>query len=806
MQTLLRDLRYATRQLRNSPGFAATVVVTLALGIGATTAIFSCVYGLLLKSLPFRDEGSIISLAEVSSQVTSGIEATYPDYRDWRAQQKSFSQVAAYSTINPTTVSLLVDGHPEQLRRVLATGNFFSLLGVSPLAGRLLNEQDDTPGKDHVAVLSASAWASYFGRDLDAIGRSVSLNGTTYTVIGVLPQNAAFPADGEVWLPLSLLDQPTQASRVWHSVKVLGRLRPGVTLSAARADMLTIARRIAAAYPATNRNESVSLTPLHSELVGSLRPAMLCLMGAVILVLLVACVNVANLLLVRATDTRRDVAVRQALGANRTRLFCQFLVQTLLLTLLGGALGVAFAAIAMPLLRVALAHTDRVDPTLLQSINLNIIVLLFTLAICTLTAFLFGILPATRTQLPLVDALRTGDRGSSAHHRGHAILVIAEIAIAVVVVLLSTLVVRSFQKMMAVDPGFRTDHLLSAEIWLPEPRYADTSPVTNHFYQQVLDRIAHAPGVISASTTTQVPLRPSQVMTRFLIQGAPLLTPGNYPYAQIRYVSPDYFRTMGIAVLKGRTFTESDIDSTTGFFVVNQAFAQRYLSGRDPLGANILVGVLSPAPSRIPVVGVVANTRDLGIDSDPEPEIYLPGFGLHAVFLVRSTLDPKSLAPVLRNAVLSVDPAQPIYHVQSLDQVLSDSVARQRMTAALLGLFALLTLALAAIGSFGVLSYSVAQRTREIGVRMAIGAGRSDILALILRQAAIFTGIGVIAGLAAAIPSARLIDSLLFNTSVADPLSVSISIAALLLVTLVAVIIPAARAASVNPVEALRSE
>ena len=806
MQTLLRDLRYATRQLRNSPGFAATVVVTLALGIGATTAIFSCVYGLLLKSLPFRDEGSIISLAEVSSQVTSGIEATYPDYRDWRAQQKSFSQVAAYSTINPTTVSLLVDGHPEQLRRVLATGNFFSLLGVSPLAGRLLNEQDDTPGKDHVAVLSASAWASYFGRDLDAIGRSVSLNGTTYTVIGVLPQNAAFPADGEVWLPLSLLDQPTQASRVWHSVKVLGRLRPGVTLSAARADMLTIARRIAAAYPATNRNESVSLTPLHSELVGSLRPAMLCLMGAVVLVLLVACVNVANLLLVRATDTRRDVAVRQALGANRTRLFCQFLVQTLLLTLLGGALGVAFAAIAMPLLRVALAHTDRVDPTLLQSINLNIIVLLFTLAICTLTAFLFGILPATRTQLPLVDALRTGDRGSSAHHRGHAILVIAEIAIAVVVVLLSTLVVRSFQKMMAVDPGFRTDHLLSAEIWLPEPRYADTSPVTNHFYQQVLDRIAHAPGVISASTTTQVPLRPSQVMTRFLIQGAPLLTPGNYPYAQIRYVSPDYFRTMGIAVLKGRTFTESDIDSTTGFFVVNQAFAQRYLSGRDPLGANILVGVLSPAPSRIPVVGVVASTRDLGIDSDPEPEIYLPGFGLHAVFLVRSTLDPKSLAPVLRNAVLSVDPAQPIYHVQSLDQVLSDSVARQRMTAALLGLFALLTLALAAIGSFGVLSYSIAQRTREIGVRMAIGAGRSDILALILRQAAIFTGIGVIAGLAAAIPSARLIDSLLFNTSVADPLSVSISIAALLLVTLVAVIIPAARAASVNPVEALRSE
>ena len=339
MQTLLRDLRYALRQLRRAPGFAITVVLTLALGIGATTAIFSCAYGLLRTSLPFRDERSIIALAETNPKAVEGLEATYPDYLDWRAQQKSFTQIAAYSTINPTTVSLLVNGRPEQLRRVIASGNFFSLLGVSPLAGRLFDQQDENPGKDHVAVISASAWATYFGRDPNAIGRAVSLNGATYTVIGVLPQNAAFPADGEVWLPLSLLDKPTQQSRVWHSVRVLGRLRTRVTLSAARADMQTIAQRIAAAYPATNRNESVELTPLHNELVGSLRPAMLCLMGAVVLVLLVACVNVANLLLVRATEARRDVAVRQALGADRTQLFRQFLVQTLMLTTLGGQPG-----------------------------------------------------------------------------------------------------------------------------------------------------------------------------------------------------------------------------------------------------------------------------------------------------------------------------------------------------------------------------------------------------------------------------------------------------------------------------------
>ena len=806
MQSLLRDLRYAARQLSKSPGFTVTVILTLALGIGSTTAIFSCVYGLLLKSLPFQDERSIISIAETNSQVKGGIEATYLDYLDWRRQQTGFSQVAAYTAINPSTVSLVLDGKPAQLHRVLASGNFFSLLGVSPLAGRLFDDQDDITGKDHVAVLSASAWQTYFGRDPGAIGRAVSLNGTNYILIGVLPSNASFPADGEVWLPLSLLDPPTQQSRVWHSVKVLGRLRPGIALSAARADMQTIAQRLSAAYPATNRNEGVALTPLHDELVSTLRPAMLCLMGAVVLVLLVACVNVANLLLVRATESRRDVAVRQALGADRQHLFRQFLVQTLLLSLLGGALGVLLASAALPLLRIALAHTEDFDVSLLQSISLSIPVLLFTLAICTLTAFLFGLLPAARKSYPLVDVLRSGDRSSSQHHRGRAILVTTEIAIAVVVVFLSTLVVRSFQKLIAVDPGLRTDHVLTAEITLPTPHYDDSSPLTNRFYEQVLETISQSRGVLSAATTTQVPLRPSQVMTRFLIEGAPALAPGTYPYAQIRFVSPDYFRTMSISLLRGRTFTRGDIDSTTGFFVVNEAFARHYLSARDPIGANILIGVMSPIPSKIPVVGVVSNARDLGIGTEPEPEIYLPGFGLHAVLLVRSSLTPDAAATLVRNAVLAADPTQPIYHVESIDRVLNDSVARQRMTATLLGSFALITLLLAAIGSFGVLSYSVAQRTREIGVRMAIGADRTDILQLILRQAAGSTGIGICVGLLAGFLGARLINGLLFETSATDPFSLAISIAALVLATLLAVSIPAVRAASVDPVEALRSE
>jgi predicted permease len=806
MQSLLRDLRYAARQLRKSPGFAITVVLTLALGVGATTAIFSCVYGLLLKSLPFHDERSIITISETNPQVKGGSEATYLDYLDWRRQQTSFSQVAAYTTINPSSVSLVLDGKPSQVHRVLASGNFFSLLGVTSLAGRLFDDQDDITGKDHVAVLSASAWQAYFGRDPRAIGRSVSLNGTNYTLIGVLPSNASFPADGEVWLPLSLLDQPTRTSRVWHSVKVLGRLRPGVSLSTARADMQTVAQRLSAVYPATNRNEGVALAPLHDDLVSTLRPAMLCLMGAVVLVLLVACVNVANLLLVRATESRRDVAVRQALGADRQHLFRQFLVQTLMLSLLGGSLGVLLASAALPLLRVALAHTEGFDESLLQSISLSIPVLLFTLAICTFTAFLFGLLPAARIPSSLVDVLRSGDRSSSRNHRGRTILVTTEIAIAVVVVFLSALVVRSFQKLIAIDPGFRTDHVLTAEITLPTPHYGDSSPVTNRFYEQVLEKISQSHGIISAATTTQVPLRPSQVMTRFLIEGAPALAPGTFPYAQIRFVSPDYFRAMGIGLLKGRTFTRSDIDSTTGFFVVNEAFARHYLSSKDPIGANILIGVMSPTPSKIPVVGVVSNARDLGVDTEPEPEIYLPGFGLHAVLIVRSSLAPDDAATLVRNAVLAADPTQPVYHVQSIDTILADSVARQRMTATLLGTFALITLMLAAIGSFGVLSYSVAQRTREIGVRMAVGADRGDILQLILRQAAGSIGIGICAGLLAGFLGARLINGLLFQTSVTDPFSLAISIAALILVTLLAVSIPAVRAASVDPVEALRAE
>jgi predicted permease len=613
MQTLLGDLRYAMRQLRKSPGFTVTAVLTLALGVGATTAIFSCVYGLLLKSLPFRDASSIVALSETTPQVPS-IEATYPDYEDWRSQQSSFSQIAAYSTINPDTVSLVADGHSEQVHRVIVSGNFFSLLGISPLIGRMINEQDDTPASDHVAVLSSSAWDRYFGRNPGVVGRNIDLNGAIYTVVGVLPPGAAYPTEGEVWLPLSLLDHDTRVSRVWHSVNVLGRLRPGVGLPSAKADMQTIAVRLAVAYPATNRNWSVLLKPLREQLVGTLRPAILSLLGAVLLVLLIACANVANLLMVRATGKQREVAVRQALGADRIRLFSQFLAQTLVLCLLGGAFGILLAAGALPLLRLALAHAAGLGQSTIESISLSIPVLLFTLGICTLTAALFGLLPVIKNPASLTETLRPGDRSSGGYSRARVrgMLVAGEIAIAVVVLFLSTLVIRSFQKLLAVDPGFSTDHLLSVGITLPEPRYGDDSPTTNHFFDQLLDKIVQSPGVLSAATTSVLPLKPSEVMTRFVVEGAPPLAPGTFPVAQIRYVSPSFFETFGLRLQEGRIFEQKDIENKSDSFVVNSAFAQKYLSGRNPVGANILLGVLSSQPEKIPVIGVVANAHDLG--------------------------------------------------------------------------------------------------------------------------------------------------------------------------------------------------
>jgi predicted permease len=803
--TFLNNIRYALRQLAKAPGFTAAVVLTLALGIGPNAAIFSAVYTLLLQSLPFQSADRIIGVYETHPQVAGGTEATFPDYLDWRAQQKSFEQVAAYSTLSPETMSLVVDGRAEQVHKVLASGNFFSLLGAAPQIGRTFVEQDDAAGSNHVAVLSSEAWQRYFGRDPNVLGRAVDLNGDSYTVVGVLAPGAAYPAEGEVWLPLSLLSKPEQASRVWHTVNVLGRLRPGVSLVEARADMQTVAARLAQSYPATNGTIGVELHPLRDQLVGALRPAMLNLMGAVVLVLLIACANVANLLLVRAMTNRREVAVRQALGASGRRLFGESLAMTLILCLLGGVLGTVFAAVTLPLLRVALSHTTGVDQGLIQSIRLSTPVLMVTLGVCMLTAIVFGLLPLAKRPRDLATALRPGDR-SSTNGQSKSLLIGAEIAIAAAVLFTGALLLRSFQRLAAVDPGFRTDHLLSFEMTLPGPRYQDGGPETNRFYEQLLEKVGRAPGVVSVASTTQLPLNSSRSMTRFLIAGAPRPAPGTFPMTQFRSVSPGFFHTMGLGLKQGRIFEQKDIEGNTGFFVVNQAFADHYLAGRDPVETSLLLGVMSPQPTKIPIYGVVANARELGVATETQPVIYLPGFGLHAVLLVRTNIDPQGVISEVRAAVREIDARQPIYHVQTMDEVLSDSVARQRVTTILFDIFALLALMLAGVGMYGVLAYSIAQRTREIGLRIAVGATRGDVVRLVLHQAAWPAVLGLIAGGGVAFAVTRVMGSVLFGTSSVDAASIAITVGGVLLISAAATMLPARRAASVNPMEALRAE
>jgi predicted permease len=805
MQDLPGDVRYAIRQLARAPGFTTTVLLTLALGVGGTTSIFSCVYGLLLKGLPFTDADRIVTIADTHPQLKGTIEASFPEYLDWRTQQTSFSQMAAYA--DRGTAVLSFDGKSQQVHQVLASGDFFTLLGTGAQLGRVLQMQDNHSGSDRVAVLSATAWQHYFGGDPQAVGRTVNLNDGTFTIIGVLPSGAAFPAEGDVWLPLSLLDKENQNSRVYHSVNVLGRLRAGVTLREAHTQMQTITQRLALAYPATSGVFGVRLEDLREKLVGPVRPALLSVMGAVLLLLIVACANVANLLLVRATAQQREITIRQALGADRRRLFSQFFTQTMVLCLAGGILGTLVSLISIPLLKIALARTDNLDPQLVHSISLSIPVLLFSLGVCMLAALIFGLLPMGTLSCQLANQLRVGEGGSvRGQSRSRMALISAEVAIAVMVVFMSSLVIRSFNKLLAVEPGFRTDQLVSAQISLPEPRFTEGSPATDRVYEQILAKIAESPGIVSVATTTVLPLRPSVVMSRFLVKGEQPPASGAFPAAQIRAVSPSFFQTMGLSLQAGRLFEQKDIGAKPGSFIVNQAFASRYLTDRNPVGATILMGVLTPKPDEVPVIGVVADAHDLGVAADPQPEIYSSAFGLGAVLLVRSSANMQDVKAPIQAAVRSVVPGQPIYNVETMTSVLSQSLARQRTTATLLGIFALTALLLAAVGIYGVLSYSVAQRTREIGVRMALGASRSNIVLIVVRQAAGILTLGTIAGLVTFSIVARLVTDLLFGIHLIDPTSVAMSVSLLILVAFVAAVLPAIRAASASPREALRAE
>ena len=805
MYSIAQDLRYALRQLRNAPGFSLVVIVTLALGIGANTAIASAVYDVLLRSLPFAQADRLVLLREIHPKAGT-ISASYRDVLDWRAQAKSFDAIAAYSDVHHGYSQVVTNNQAYSLRAAYATSDLFSTLGLRPQLGRNFLAAEDTDSGLHSAILSHHIWATRFASDPSVIGQTIRINGQSFTVVGVMPAGRQYPTETELWLPFAQLDEGERTNRQYHAADAIGRLRDGVTADQASVELDTIADRLAQSYPATNRSVGIKLTPLRDALVGQLRPTLLALFAAVGLVLFIACANIASLLLIRAANRQREIAVRTALGATRARLVRQFLAESLVLSSIGALAGIFLASAAMPLLNYGLARMSgaRFDAT--QPIALTTPVLLFTGLLAVITAVLFSCFPALHVSPSTTENLRDSQRSIVSGRNGlRNALAAGELALAIVVLFSAALLLRSFQKLLAVDPGFRTDHLLALKIDLPQNVYSKTDQV-NNFSRQLQDKTDHVPGVVSAAITNALPLTPSKSMTRFAVQGAPPAAAGNFPVTQLRVVSPSFFRTLGIRLIAGRNFEARDVDDQVGFFIVNQAFARKYLDDRDALSARILMNVLTKTPNAVPVVGVVSDAKDLGVDAATEPVIYTAGYPNGQILLVRTELDPASVVPSIRAVVSSLDGNLSVSEVKTLDEVLSDSLARPKLSSSLLGFFALLSVLLAGIGVYGVLAFAARQRVREIGIRIALGAQRSQVLRLFLKEGAALIAIGGAIGLLACLAVGRLLTAILFEVKPADPGSLVVALVVLAAIGLGAACIPAVRASKVDPAEVLRAE
>ncbi len=805
---LLDDVRYGFRMIRKNPWTTAVAVLSLALGIGANVAIFSVVNTLLLRPLPFQDPDRLVTIDETHPEIPR-LEASVPDFQDFRDQSRSFSGMAAYSFNGYKKFVLSGGGEPEQLEGTLASQNLFPLLGVGPALGRNFLPEEDKPGQARVAILSDSLWRRRFSSDQNILGKAIQLNGESFTVVGVMGRGNQFPVGSDIWIPLSNLSDTDMTSRTFHPVSVIARLKPGVTEQEARTEVETIAQRLRQSYPATNKTLGVALAPLPEQFVGDMRTALWVLLGAIGLVLLIACANVADILLARAAARRKEVAIRAALGASRARLVGLFLTESLLLSFLGGGLGLLLAVWTVPALRALLPAVIESQSPGIGLVGLDLRVFGFTLLVACLTGLLFGLPPALQSSKTVLnEALKSEGRASmgTVRRKARHLLVISEVALAVVVLVGAGLLIKTFRHLLEVDPGFRADHLLTVRLSLPGSKYSQPEQV-NDFYQRLMAKVAALPGVKDVATSNATPFTPTHAQSRFAVEGAPAPEAGRYPVAQLRGVSPGYFELMGIPLRRGRLLTDADLADTKNFyFVVNETMARQYFPGQDPVGRNILMNVLSKNPTPVRIVGVVADVRDLGLDASPQPELYYTGFNNEATLFVRTEQEPLGLAASLRHEVLEIDAGQPIYQARSMDELVSASLARRQFSAMLFGLFSLLALVLAAVGIYGVVAYTVTRRTREIGLRMALGAQTGDILRLVLGQGLKPVLIGVALGTACALGLTRVLSSMLYGVSATDPTAFVSVCALLVFVALLAAYIPARRAVRIDPRVALRDE
>ncbi len=805
LETLWQDVHYGARMLRKNPGFTAIAVLTLALGIGANTAIFSVVNAVLLRPLPYQDADRLIALQENSPRV-GPVSVSYPNFLDWRQQSHAFSQMAAVHNLG---FNLSGVTQPENIEGLAVSPNFLSLLGVRPFLGRDFLPEEETAGTAPVVLLSYQLWQSHMGADSNVMGRSITLDGRSFTIIGVLPATFRAPEKSDVIAPIGVWAKDMMERGGRGDMNVVGRLAPGVTLTQARVEMETIAARLAKEYPEANQGAGVAMMSMRDVFVGDTRPAVLVLFAAVVLVLLIACVNVANLFLVRGAARAKEIAVRRAFGASRGRVVRQMLTESFLLSLLGGALGIVLGVWGVR----GLGHLIPPDSFQGLEVRMDQSVLLFTGAIVVLVSVAFGLFPAFQATRPDVqETLKEGGRSATAgtgQHRLRSALAIAETAIALVLLVGAGLMMKSLYRLLQVNPGFRPARVLQMEMNLRSAQYSTPEAMKN-FWQQVLDRTRALPGVESVALGTNVPLSFNHGRSDITIEGQPQPAPGEYAHPDFHIVSPGYIETLTVPILRGRSFVEADNESGLPVALINAALARRYWPNEDPVGKRILQGHRSSGANPwITIVGLVGDTKLYGLANPSRFEVYLP-FRQRPQddmsLLVRSTADPASLTAAIRQAVAAIDKDQPVFGIATMQELVDESVGTRRLTLILLGLFSSLALILAAIGIYGVVSYSVALRTHEIGIRMALGAQPKDVLRLVLGQGARLAFWGAAIGLVAALGFTRLLSSLLYSVSASDPLTFAVVAVLLVLIALAASYIPARRALRVDPMVALRYE
>jgi putative ABC transport system permease protein len=804
MESLIQDLRYALRVLIKKPGFTAVAVITLALGIGANSAIFSVVNAVLLRSLPYEDGDRLVWIWGTQPQLDKAPVAP-ANFLDIKEQNEVFDNVAAF---RGQSGALTGQYEPERVRVAAVSADFFSLFKVLPLLGRVFNNQDEQSGNTQVIILSHALWQRRFGSNPGILDQKLTLNDRPYSVIGVAPAEFQYPTYADLWIPL-VFDAKEKSIRDTHSLSAVGRLKPGASIEQGQANIGLIAATLEQNYPRTNTGIGMRIVPLKEQITGSIQTQLLIIFAAVGFVLLIACANVANLMLARAASRQKEMAIRTALGAASSRLARLLLTESVVLAVVGGVLGLLLAYWGTQLLVSASpTHIPRV-----KEIAVDLRVLGFTILLSFLTGILFGITPALQARrTDLNETLKEGGRSSSqglGGYRMRKIFVVSQMALALVLLISAGLMIKSFLKLQQVDLGFNERNLLTMQVTLPRSKYND-GQTRAAFFQRAVDRIKALPGVEGAGAITNLPLSGANDSTSFIIEGREPSPDGKAPLTEYRSITPDYFRAMGIGLVKGRFFDETDQPNTSKVAIINESLARRFFGDQEPIGQRI---GLSGPPDWREIVGVVRDVRHYGPDNEPKPETYVPYNQNQASYLQYGSMalvirgeNPSNLVSGVRGEILAVDSSQPVYNAKSMEQVVADSVAQRRLDTLLLALLAGVALLLAAVGTYSVMAYTVAQRTHEMGVRMALGAQPRDVIKLVLGQALSLALIGVTIGLGAAFGLMRFVSGLLYGVSLADPV-IYIGLALLLgAVAILASYFPARRATRVDPLSALRSE